>query len=79
MIRFVREHPLFDLLLLFLVAVLTYGTVHRLTAHAATAPTPPARAARALADGQGPMSLHIAECGSDVGPGSDEAAVARHP
>ena len=79
MTRFVREYPLFHLVMFFLLAVLTYGTALRLTAHAANAPAPSAVAARALADGQGQMSLHIADPGSDVGPGSDEAAVARHP
>ncbi len=79
MTRFVREHPLFHLVMFFLLAVLTYGTVRRLTAHAAQTVPATSAMARALADGQGQMSLHIADPGSDVGPGSDEAACAQHP
>ncbi len=79
MTRFAREHPLFHLVIFFLVVVLTYGTVRHLTAHAGPAPTPSAVAARAIADSQGQVSLHIAEPGSDLGPGSDEAALAHHP
>jgi hypothetical protein len=78
--RLAREHPLFQLVLLSLLAVLAYGTVRNLSARAAH-PTTMATAAmpRDLADSQGQMSLHIADPSADVGPGCDEAAVARHP
>jgi len=75
-----RQHPLFQLVLLSLLAVLAYGTVRHLTARAAH-PTTTATAAMArdLADSPGQMSLHIADPSADVGPGCDEAAVAQHP
>lgn len=75
----VREHPLLQLVLCFLVAVLVYGTFRHLTAHAAHPPKVTAAMARDLADSQGQMSLHIADPGTDVGPGCDEAALAQHP
>jgi hypothetical protein len=77
--RLAREHPLFPLVLLSLLAVLAYGTVRHLSAHAAHSSRATAAMARDLADGQGQMSLHIADPDADVGPGFDEAAVARHP
>jgi hypothetical protein len=77
--RLAREHPLFPLVLLSLLAVLAYGTVRHLSAHAAHPPRATAAMARDRADGQGQMSLHIANPDTDVGPGFDEAAVARHP
>ena len=76
--RLAREHPLFQLVLLSLLTVLAYGTIRHLSAHAAHPPTKTA-AAMDLADRQGQMSLHVADPSADVGPGFDEAAVARHP
>jgi hypothetical protein len=78
--RLAREHPLFQVVLLSLLAVLAYGTIRHLSAHAAHPPTRATAAiARDLADSQGQISLHIADPSADVGPGCDEAAVARHP
>ena len=77
--RLAREHPLFQLVLLSLLAVLAYGTVRHLTAHAAHPTQATPAMARELADNQGQMSLHVADPSADVGPGCDEAAVARHP
>jgi hypothetical protein len=77
--RLAREHPLFPLVLLLLLAVLAYGTVRHLTAHAAHPTQATPAMARELADNQGQMSLHVADPSADVGPGCDEAAVARHP
>jgi hypothetical protein len=77
--RLVREHPLFPLVLCFLVAVLAYGTFRHLTARAAHPPRVSAAMARDLAEAQGQMSVNIADPSTDVGPGCDEAAVAQHP
>ena len=79
MSRLVRELPLFQLVILLLLAVLALGTVRRMTSHVAQGAVPGARAARELAESQGQLLLHTAEGDADVGPGSDEAMLARHP
>lgn len=78
MIR-LRDLPLFTFVLAALIAVLAYGTVRRLTACADSAPTAKVGAARALADEQGQMPLHLANCDADLGPGNAEPLLARHP
>ncbi len=77
--RLVRELPLFQLVIVLLLAALALGTVRRMTSPVAHGATPDARAARALAESQGQLLMHTAEGNADVGPGSDEAMLARHP
>ena len=79
MTRLVRDLPLFTFVLAALAAVLAYGTVRRLTARADRPPMATIEAARALADEQGQMSLHIADCDKDLGPGNVESVLAQHP
>ena len=79
MFRVARDLPLFTFLLAALIAVLAYGTVHRLTARADNAPKATVEAARALADEQGPVTLHVADCDKDLGPGEAESILAQHP
>jgi hypothetical protein len=79
MTRLARDLPLFTFVLTALLAVLAYGTVRRLTAHAAAQPAKvTVQAARTL-DEQGPMSSHIADCDADMGPGNAESILAQHP
>lgn len=77
--RLTRSYPLFEIVLLLLLAALAYGTLRRLDSHEARPSQATAEQARALADSQGGMSLYIADPNADVGPGCDEAAAARHP
>ncbi len=77
--RLVRELPLFQVVLALLVAVLAYGTVRRLTSHAAEAAERRHGSSAALAPEQPQPVLHAADGNADLGPGSDEAALARHP
>ena len=79
MIRLTRDLPLFTFVLAALVAVLAYGTVRRLTAHTEQAPKATIETARALADEQGQMPIHEADCDTDVGPGQAEPILAQHP
>ena len=79
MTRLARDLPLFAFVLVALLAVLAYGTVRRLTAHADRTPTATVEAARALADEQDQMSLHVADCDKDLGPGNAEPVLAQHP
>jgi hypothetical protein len=78
MIRLARDLPLFTFVLAALLTVLAYGTMRRLAESAARTPitkeTVPARD-----EGQGPMSSHVADCDSDVGPGNAESVLARNP
>ena len=79
MTRLARDLPLFAFVLVALLAVLAYGTVRRLTAHADRTPTATVEGARALADEQGPVTLHVADCDKDLGPGNAEPVLAQHP
>ena len=73
----IREHPLFDLVLCLLIAVLAYGTFRHLNAHAARPPKATEEMARDLAESQGQVTLHIADPSADMGPGCDEATLAQ--
>jgi hypothetical protein len=77
--RLVRELPLYTFVLAALVAVLAYGTVRHLTARAAHPPKATVEAARALAEEQGQVTLHIADPSADIGPGDAEPMLAIHP
>jgi len=77
--RLVRELPLYTFVLAALVAALAYGTVRHLTARAAHPPRATVEAARALADEQGQVTLHIADPSADSGPGDAEPMLAIHP
>jgi len=79
MSRLVRDLPLFTFVLAALVAVLAYGTARQLTAHAAHPPKATVEAARALAEEQGQVTLHIADPSADIGPGDAEPMLASHP
>jgi hypothetical protein len=79
MTRLVRDLPLFTFVLAALVAVLAYGTVQRLTAHAVRPAQATVEAARALAEEQGQVTLHVADCDKDLGPGEAESVLAQHP
>ena len=74
----IREHPLFDLVLCLLIAVLAYGTFRHLNAHAARPPKATAEMARDP-ESQAQVTLHIADPSADMGPGCDEAALAQSP
>jgi|GEM_PF-404460 hypothetical protein len=77
--RLVRELPLYTFVLAALVAALAYGTVRHLTARAAHPPRATVEAARALAEEQGQVTLHIADPSADIGPGDAEPMLAIHP
>jgi len=77
--RLVRELPLYTFVLAALVAALAYGTVRHLTARAAHPPRATVEAARALAEEQGQITLHIADPSADIGPGDAEPMLAIHP
>jgi len=77
--RLVRELPLYTFVLAALVAALAYGTVLHLTARAAHPPRATVEAARALAEEQGQVTLHIADPSADIGPGDAEPMLAIHP
>jgi len=77
--RLVRELPLYTFVLAALVAALAYGTVRHLTARAAHPPRATVEAARALAEEQGQITLHIADPSADMGPGDAEPMLAIHP
>ena len=77
--RLVRELPLYTFVLAALVAALAYGTVRHLTARAAHPPRATVEAARALAEEQGQVTLHIADPSADMGPGDAEPMLAIHP
>ncbi len=79
MTRLARDLPLFTFVLVALLAVLAYGTVRRLTAQADRTPTATVEGARALADEQGRVTLHVADCDKDLGPGEAESILAQHP
>jgi len=77
--RLVRELPLYTFVLAALVAALAYATVRHLTAPAAHPPRATVEAARALAEEQGQVTLHIADPSADIGPGDAEPMLAIHP
>ena len=77
--RLVRELPLYTFVLAALVAALAYGTVRHLTGRAAHPPRATVEAARALAEEQGQVTLHIADPSADIGPGDAEPMLAIHP
>ena len=77
MFRLARDLPLFTFVLAALATVLAYGTVRRLTEHAARTTAVTIETVRA--DEQGQMSLHAADCDTDVGPGNAESVLAKHP
>jgi len=77
--RLVRELPLYTFVLAALVAALAYGTVRHLTARVAHPPRATVEAARALAEEQGQVTLHIADPSADIGPGDAEPMLAIHP
>jgi hypothetical protein len=77
MFRLARDLPLFIFVLAVLLTALAYGTVHRLTAHAARTAAVTIETVRA--DEQGQMPLHAADCDTDVGPGDAESILAQHP
>ena len=79
MTRLVRDLPLFTFVLAALVAVLAYGTVQRLTTHAARPVQATVEAARALAEAQGQVTVHVADSDKDLGPGEAESVLAQHP
>lgn len=78
MIRLARDLPLFTFVLAALLTVLAYGTVRRLAEHAARMPVT-SQTVPALAEEQGQMPLHAADCDTDVGPGNAESVLAQHP
>lgn len=78
MFRLARDLPLFTFVLAALLTVLAYGTVHRLTEHAARTPVTK-ETVPALAEEQGQMPSHVADCDTDVGPGDAESILAQHP
>ena len=77
--RIARELPLYTFVLAALVAALRYGTVRHLTAQVEHPPKATVEAARALAEEQGQVTLHIADPSADVGPGEAEPMLALHP
>ena len=77
MIRLARDLPLFPFVIAALVAAIAYGTVHRLTEHAARTAAVTIEAAPAAE--QERMPLHAADCDTDVGPGDAESILAQHP
>ena len=79
MTRLARDLPLFTFVLVALLAVLAYGTVRRLTTRADRTPTATVEDARALAEEQGQVTLHVADCDKDLGPGDAESILAQHP
>ena len=78
MFRLARDLPLLTFVLAALLTILAYGTVRRLTEHAARTPVT-TRTVPALAEEQGQMPLHTADCDTDVGPGDAESVLAQHP
>ena len=78
MIRLARDLPLFTFVLAALLTLLAYGTVRRLTEHAARTPVT-TQTASEHAERQGQMPLHAADCDTDVGPGNAESVLAQHP
>ncbi len=77
--RLVRALPLYTFVLAALVAALAYGTARHLTARAVHPPKATVEAARALAEEQGQVTLHIADPSADIGPGEAEPMLAIHP
>jgi len=79
MFRLARDLPLFTFVLAALATVLAYGTVRRLTEHVAHTAAVTIQTVPALAEEQGQMPLHAADCDTDVGPGNAESVLAQHP
>jgi hypothetical protein len=79
MTRLARQLPLYTFVIVILLAVLAYGTARRLTARAAGTPRATIETATAIGESQGQMSLHVADCNADTGPGEAEPVLASHP
>jgi hypothetical protein len=75
-----EKHPVYQVVLSFLLALLVFGVMHEVSAHAARQ-VPPASPAteQAVAKVHTQDDPHLAMAGNDDGPGEAEPALARHP